>query len=125
MWANDPLHSSVAATNYRPRVSPCSPPADKTIGKKSPTVGRMNRSLEDYWPLESKRLGEEGLVMASLRISTTGCAIAAAISGSSGSERLNEAVMQCYETVDFIPAEIDGMPAESTPTLPIIFKLQK
>jgi serine protease Do len=116
---------TIAAASYRPRVSPCASPADKTSGKKSPIVGRMNRSLEDYWPLESKRLGEEGLVMVSLRISATGCAIAAAISGSSGSEMLDEAVMRFYETIDFIPAEIEGKPAESTPTLPVVFKLEK
>jgi len=34
-------------------------------------------------------------------------------------------IMQFYETIDFIPAEIDGKPAESTVTLPITFKLQK
>ena len=115
----------MAAANYRPRVSPCSPPADKTTGKKSPAVGRMNRSLEEYWPLESKRLDEEGLVMVSIRVSATGCAVAATISGSSGSAMLDEAVMQFYETIDFIPGEIDGKAVESTPTLPVIFKLQK
>jgi TonB family protein len=115
----------IAAASFRQRVSPCSPPADKTTGKKSPTVARMNGPLEDYWPPESKRLGEEGVVMASLRVSATGCATAAAISGSSGSEMLDEAVMQFYETIDFIPSEIDGKPVESTPTLPVNFKLQK
>ena len=105
---------TIAAADYRPRVSPCSSPADKTTGKKSPAVARMNRSLEDFWPLESKRLGEEGRVMVSLRVSATGCAVAVAISGSSGSEMLDGAVMQFYETIDFTPAEIDGKAAEST-----------
>lgn len=116
---------TIAAADYRPRASPCSPPASKTTGKSVPAVGRMNRSLADFWPLESKRLGEEGRVMVSLRVSATGCVVAAAISGSSGSEMLDQAVMHFYETIDFIPAEIDGKAAESTPTLPIIFKLQK
>lgn len=116
---------TIAPADYRPRVSPCSPPADKTTGKKAPAVARMNRSLEDYWPIESKRLGEEGRVMVSLRVSATGCAVAAAISGSSGSEMLDEAVMQFYETIDFIPAEVDGKAAESTPTVPVIFKLSR
>jgi serine protease Do len=116
---------TIAAGNYRPRVSACSPPADKTTGKKTPAVGRMNRSLEDFWPLESKRLDEEGLVMVSLRISATGCALAAALAGSSGSEMLDEAVMQFFETIDFIPGEIDGKPVESTVIFPINFKLEK
>jgi TonB family protein len=114
-----------AVAEYRSRVSPCSPPADKTSSKKSPALGRMNRSLEDFWPLESKRLGEEGLVKVSLKISATGCAMAAALAGSSGSEMLDEAVMRFYETIDFVPGEVDGKPVESTVIMPIIFKLEK
>ena len=83
----------------------------------------MRRSLEEFWPLDSKRLGEEGLVMVSLRVSATGCAVAAAIAGSSGSAMLDETVMQFYETIDFTPAEIDGKAAEATVLLPVKFKL--
>jgi TonB family protein len=118
------LARTIAAADYRTRASPCPPPADKTSGKKMPSVRKMNRSLEDYWPAESKRLGEEGVVLVSLRISATGCADAAAIAGSSGSAMLDEAVMQFYETIDFFPAEIDGKWAKSTPILPITFKLR-
>jgi protein TonB len=84
----------------------------------------MNRSLEDYWPVESKRLGEEGLVLVSIRISATGCALAAAIVGSSGSDMLDDAVLHFFETIDFNPAEIDGKAVDSTATMPIVFKLK-
>lgn len=83
----------------------------------------MNRSLEDFWPIESKRLGEEGTVMVSVRISVTGCATAAAIVGSSGSDMLDDAVLKFYETIDFFPGEVDGKPVESTVTMPVVFKL--
>ena len=116
-------HATVS--DYHSRVSPCSAPAEKTSGKKWPGTGRMNRSLEDYWPLESKRLGEEGTVMVSLKISATGCAMAAALAGSSGSPMLDQAVMQFYETIDFVPGEVDGKAIESTVTMPIVFKLEK
>lgn len=116
---------SIATADYRTRVSPCSPPAEKTSGKNSPAIGRTNRPLEDFWPYESRRLGEEGRVMISLRVSATGCAVAAAITGSSGSEMLDEAVMKFYENIDFIPAEIDGKAADSTPIMPVVFKLEK
>jgi TonB family protein len=114
---------SPSAADYRRRVSPCSTPADKTSGRKNPNLGRMNRSLEDFWPLESKRLGEQGVVRVSLHISATGCAVAAAIATSSGSEMLDEAVMKFYETIDFVPGEVDGKAVESTVTLPVVFKL--
>lgn len=116
---------TITAGDYRPRKSPCSQPAEKTTGTKTPAVGRMNRSLEDYWPLESKRLDEEGRVLVQLRISATGCAMAAALVKSSGSEMLDEAVMQFFETIDFTPGEIDGKAIESTTMLPIVFKLEK
>jgi TonB family protein len=112
------------ADQYRKRVSPCPAPAEKTSGKHAPSYGRMNRSLEDFWPIESKRLGEEGIVMVSLRISATGCALAAAISSSSGSEMLDEAVLKFYETIDFLPGEVDGKAIESTVSVPIVFKLR-
>jgi serine protease Do len=114
----------LSAADYRPRASACGAPADRTSGKKIPSLARSSQSLEDFWPMESKRLGEEGVVKVSIRISATGCAIAAAIALSSGFDMLDEAVMKFYETIDFYPGEIDGKPVESTSTMPIIFKLQ-
>ncbi len=114
-----------ASVEYRKRISPCPAPAEKTSGKRLPSYSRMNRSLEDFWPIESKRLGEEGTVMISLHISATGCALSAGIAGASGSEMLDEAVMKFYETIDFFPAEIDGKAIESTVSLPVVFKLAR
>jgi TonB family protein len=112
-----------SAADYRTRISQCPAPAEKTSGKRFPSYSRMNRSLEDFWPIESKRLGEEGTVMVSVRISVTGCAMAAAIVGSSGSDMLDDAVLKFYETIDFFPGEVDGKPVESTVTMPVVFKL--
>jgi TonB family protein len=109
---------------YRNRVSPCPASANWSSKKATPAIARMNRSLEDYWPVESKRLGEEGLVLVSIRISATGCALAAAIVGSSGSDMLDDAVLHFFETIDFNPAEIDGKAVDSTATMPIVFKLK-
>ena len=111
--------------NYQARVAACTPPASKTSGKKTVALGRSPRSAEDFWALESKRLGEEGLVMVSLKISSTGCATAATIIGSSGFDALDHAVMQFYETLEFLPAEVDGHAIESTVSMPVIFKLSK
>jgi TonB family protein len=88
-----------------------------------PAIAQMNLSLEEYCPLESKRLGEEGLVLVSKRVFVTGCAAGAAIVGSSGSDMLDDPVIHFFENIDFVPAEIDGRPIYSTPTQPITFKL--
>jgi TonB family protein len=109
---------------FRDRVSPCPAAAERTSGKSTPAIARMNRSLEDFWPAESRRLGEEGTVMLRVRIAATGCALSAAIVGSSGSDMLDDAVMRFVETIDFQPAEIDGKAIETTVTQPIVFKLK-
>jgi TonB family protein len=120
----------VSPDDFRQRVSPCPTPAEKALGaektpgKKPPSYSRMNRSLEDFWPPESKRLGEEGIVRVSIRISSEGCALAAAIVASSGSPMLDEAVLKFYETIDFHPGEIDGNAVEVTTTVPVNFKLR-
>jgi periplasmic protein TonB len=62
-------------------------------------------------------------VLATLRISTTGCVIAMAIVGSSGSEMLDSTVLQYFESTEFIPADVGGKAIESTVTVPVVFKL--
>jgi serine protease Do len=109
--------------HYQSRVSSCSAAAIKTSGTRTVKLSRSTRSAEDFWPVQSKRLGEEGLVMVSLKISATGCATAASIAGSSGFDALDDAVLQYYETLEFFPGEVDGKPIESTVSLPVDFKL--
>lgn len=107
-----------------PRTSPCPPAAATTTGTTLPRLADAH-SLEEYWPMESKRLGEEGTVVVMLRISASGCATGAAIVGSSGSDMLDGAVRRYIESSSWIPAAADGKPVEYTGTMPIVFKLDK
>jgi TonB family protein len=109
--------------NLIPRVRPCPVSSVSTTGTAHPKIGLSTRPLDELWPPQSKRLGEEGLVLATLRISTTGCVIAMAIVGSSGSEMLDSTVLQYFESTEFIPADIGGKAIESTVTVPVVFKL--
>jgi serine protease Do len=113
----------LAATNYKSRISPCPAPASETSGTPFPKYGRMTRSLEDFYPVASRRLGEEGVVLVSLKVSSTGCATGAAIVGSSGSALLDDAVLEFYETMEFIPAGTNGNAVDATVKAPIAFKL--
>jgi serine protease Do len=113
----------ITATNYKSRASPCPAPATETSGSPHPKLGRMTRSLEEYYPASSRRLGEEGMVLVSLKVSSTGCATGAAIVGSSGSALLDDAVLEFYETIEFIPAETNGKAVDATVKAPIAFKL--
>jgi serine protease Do len=108
---------------YQARIASCPAPAPTTSGAKSVKMSRSPRSAEDFWPVSSKRLGEEGLVLVSLKISSTGCAVAAAIAGSSGFDALDKAVLQFYETIEFLPGEADGKAIETTVRVPVNFKL--
>jgi TonB family protein len=105
------------------RVSHCPAPAVESSGTNFPKLGKMTRSLEEFYPAVSRRTGEEGLVTVSVRVSSSGCATGAAIVGSSGSELLDDAVLKFYETIEFIPAGTDGKTMDTTVKAPIVFKL--
>jgi TonB family protein len=109
---------------YRQRLTPCPTPAGTTSGGKEPKYAGAARPLADFWSADSRRLGEQGQVLVSLRISATGCVTAAAILASSGSAAMDDAVMQFYEVMSFLPAETDGKPVEVTRSVPIVFTLR-
>ena len=105
------------------RKSACPPPAAGTSGGELPKVGQSTRSLEELWPPQSKRLGEEGTVIARMQISTTGCVTATAIIGSSGSDFMDDAVRSFLETTTFLPRDVGGKAVESVVSIPLVFKL--
>lgn len=109
-----------------PRSSPCPSVAMTNSGSKVPSIAPNAdlRPLEDFWPRESKLLGEEGVVIARIHVSTTGCVTGFAIIGSSGSEMLDQAVLQYIESIPFVPAAPDGTAIESTVAMPVNFKLK-
>jgi TonB family protein len=114
-----------AEIHYSSRASRCPPAATATTGTAHPRVASNIQSLENYWPLESKRLGEEGTVIAALRIDPTGCVTAMAIVGSSGSDMLDNAVLKYLESAEFVPAGPEGKAVKSEVRIPIVFKLQQ
>ena len=79
--------------------------------------------LEDYWPAASRRSGEEGTVIAAIRISAAGCVTGMSVVGSSGSDLLDAAVLKYLESASFTPGESGGKPMESTVMMPIVFKM--
>jgi len=106
------------------RAAPCPNAAATTTGSSVPRLGSNTALLADYWPDASKRLGEEGTVMAALHISPTGCVIGVSIVGHSGSDMLDNTVLKYLESVEFIPSGLEGKPTESQVMMPVVFKLQ-
>ena len=118
------LRSVVDTSNLTPRAGPCPPSATSNTGTIKPQLIGSSRSAEEFWPLESKRLGEEGNVVAGLKISATGCVIAKEIIISSGSDRLDHAALEWVDTVEFAPAAVERKAVESTGQIRIVFKLR-
>ena len=58
-----------------------------------------------------------------LRVDRTGCATAAAVVGSSGLDSLDQAALQFFETLTFLPAERGGQRIDSETPLKIAFAL--
>lgn len=110
--------------NLLPRTSPCPTAVTRVNVTRNPAFANSTSSLDQLWPVESKRLGEEGTVLARLNISAQGCVKRLAIQGSSGSEMLDSTVLRFAETMSFRPgSDDDGKPIETTVTVPIVFKL--
>jgi len=123
------LQPVIDPTNLKGRIEPCPPPATTNTGTTNtgtikPRLIGSSKSAEDFWPIESKRLGEEGNVVTGLKISNTGCVIGKEIIISSGSDMLDRAALEFVETVEFVPAAIKDKAAESTTPFRIIFKLR-
>jgi serine protease Do len=105
------------------RKADCPLPAPSTSGTNLPKVGQSLRTLEELWPPQSKRLGEEGTVIATMRISSTGCVTGIAIVGSSGSDFMDSAVRSFLEATIFLPGDVGGKAIESVVSIPVVFKL--
>ncbi len=116
---------NAAAPVLTARTTACPPPAATTTGNSRPRFASDPQGLESYWPMASRRMGEEGTVIAVIRVSATGCVTGMSIVGFSGSDMLDHAVLDYLESVSFTPAGSNGNPMESTVTMPIAFKLQK
>lgn len=81
--------------------------------------------IEEYYPADSKRDGEEGVVVVAMYIDLTGCPKEVAVAGSSGSTALDKAALKFVELIPYYPATIEGRPIDSVQTLVINFKLSE
>jgi TonB family protein len=110
---------------YRPRRSNCPAPATKTSGTEKPRPGPSSRPLSEFYPTSLRRSAVEGLVVISVKVNSSGCATAAGILGSSGSDEMDEAALEWVETATFLPAEKDGIAVDASESVAIAFKLDE
>lgn len=82
-------------------------------------------NLDDYYPAQCQRNGEEGIVILAIQIDKNGTPIGADITGSSGSDSLDDAALVFFKKLTFEPARMDQNPVSTSIRLPINFKLDE
>jgi TonB family protein len=85
----------------------------------------LTSSLADFYPADMRRSGIEGAVLVKIRIDTSGCVIARAVIGSSGSDSLDAAALRFVETASYLPAERNGHAVSFDASQPVNFSLSK
>ena len=102
-------------------------PAVPTVDYRPPVLRTRDRRLaaliDACYPAASRRLGEEGRVVARLTIDAAGRPIAWSVEESSGFAHLDSVVDCVIRRLEFIPGRRDGRGVEATVLLPIVFRL--
>jgi len=108
--------------DYRPRLSPCPASAAATSDTDQVKIVPPKHGPDEFYPLESKQREEQGRVILSVRVSSTGCGSSVAIAMSSGSEPLDDAALRYFETMEFLPAQAQGVPVDAQKVLAVVFR---
>lgn len=102
-----------------PPPVPALPPIPTTsIPSASTTPPKLDPSHplhigEEYYPVESRRLGEEGTCVLRLQVDVDGYIRATQLLSSTGHQRLDAACLSSFTDARMIPATVGGKPAES------------
>lgn len=75
------------------------------------------------YPAASRRLNEEGKVVAQVLIDATGAAVHWSVAQSSGFPRLDEATACVLRKLEFVAGRLDGQAIAAEAMLPIVFRL--
>lgn len=95
---------------------------DKGISVANTTISIISNPTLKY-PLQSKRLGEEGTVVLRILVKRDGTLGGVVIKSSSGFERLDQAAIKAVNLYKFLPAIANGQPVDEWYQVPFVFKL--
>jgi protein TonB len=85
---------------------------------------RIAAAISACYPSASRRLSEEGRVVATITVGADGKAGAVTVTQSSGFPRLDAAIECVVRRLPFEPGKRDGQPVDSQVSVPIVFKLE-
>lgn len=80
-------------------------------------------AINSCYPPASRRMNEEGTVIALVTIGTTGSAVNWGVEQSSGFARLDAAIACVLRKLDFVAGRRDGQAVAAEARLPIVFRL--
>ncbi|WP_435531282.1 energy transducer TonB [Ramlibacter albus] len=99
------------------------PPAPPRIELPSSDADYLHNPKPAY-PAMSKRMGEQGKVLVRVLIGADGSLIEAAITQSSGYERLDQAALSAVRQWRFVPGKRNGVAVQMAHQVPINFVLE-
>jgi len=85
---------------------------------------RISAAISACYPSASRRLSEEGRVVATITVAADGKAGGVTVTQSSGFPRLDAAISCVVGRLPFEPGKRDGQPVDSQVSVPIVFKLE-
>jgi TonB family protein len=92
---------------------------------RQPGVPALLKPLRVEYPLEARRLGQEGRVQVRMRVLADGSVGQVEIQKSSGVASLDLAAMRAAASATFSPpTKPDGTPAQAVVLMPMVFKLE-
>lgn len=101
--------------------------AGPTVVYVPPTLrtrqARVNAAINSCYPAASRRMNEEGKVIALVTIGASGSAVNWSVAKSSGFSRLDAAIGCVLNKLEFVAGRRDGQAVAAEATLPITFQL--
>ncbi len=105
--------------------APPAPPVAHSVSAPKMDPRHPFKIGEEYYPDASKRAGEEGRCVLSMKVDAKGNILDASIQTSSGFPRLDEACLKGVKGQRMMPAMEDGKPVEGVFPVGIVWKLKQ
>lgn len=120
--ATAPTYIPVPETRPTPTPAPVATPAIESAGDLS---SKMIEARPPRYPLESRRKHEQGTVILSVLLDTSGRVAEISVSRSSGSERLDRAALEAVRRWRWSPTHRGGAPVMVRGRVEIPFELTR
>lgn len=122
-----PAPPSQPANASAPVALPASQSAEKTTAVETPVIfdaAYLRNPPPDY-PMQSRRLEEEGVVKLLVRVSPEGVPMNVELAQSSGFKRLDTAAQEAVRQWHFVPAKRNGQAVSASVIVPLRFRLNE